>query len=86
MDSSIRFHSDKFDDALRLADKTGGPVLFDGTGHSIFAATHAALYEYLPADRTVAIETWMFGAGAMLVYRNREVSFYKNLCLLQSNM
>lgn len=73
MDSSIRFHSGDLDSLIRLAHSNGGIVQVDYTGHSIFAATHSGLYKHLPIDESLAVGTRMYGAGALLIYRNQQV-------------
>ena len=73
MDSSIKFVSGNMTDAMKLARSNGGIALFDASGHSIFAATHHRVYDYLPINRQVAMDRHMLGAGAVLMFRSREV-------------
>lgn len=69
----MRIAPGKWNDTLQRAEANGGIVLFGSAGHSIFAATHVGLYEYLPIDRNTAIHTHMLGANAILIYRNQQV-------------
>jgi len=54
-----------------------GIMMFDFTGHSIFAATHKIMYRYLPISAENAAKVNMFGANAIYIYRTREI--YENI-------
>jgi hypothetical protein len=85
LDSSIRFKSSD------LASAANGSQLsmFDFSGHSIFVATHAGMYRYLPIDRQAAIAARMWGANAIYFQLTQEL--YDNvirwwfLCALESD-
>ena len=47
--------------------------LFDNSGHNVFMATHHTMYRYLPITKESAVNTTMYGAGAMFIRRNKQV-------------
>jgi hypothetical protein len=74
-DSAVRIEGGEWiNDTLRLANSNGGIVLFTYTGHTIYPATHAGLFAYLPMDRETAIRVDMMEAGLNLISRNRQVT------------
>ena len=78
-DSSVRIGAGEWiNSTLRLADENGGIVLFSYTGHTIYPATHAGLYDYLPIDKETAIRTDMLEAGLNMIYRNPQVTSFLN--------
>ena len=63
MDSTIRFRSPNMDSIRQqMLTSSSDIMLLDGTGHSIFAATHPAMYRYLPISRASAVKVYMRGS------------------------
>jgi len=50
-----------------------GVVMFDATGHTIFMATHALMYRYLPITEDAAVGADMHGACAIFIRRSKPV-------------
>ena len=47
--------------------------MFDATGHTIFMATHALMYRYLPITEDAAVGADMHGACAIFIRRSKPV-------------
>ena len=75
MDASIRFHKNvNFNDVVRqTADSKARTMTFDASGHTIFPATHAGMYRYLPIKKEAAVATSMLGANALYFQLTQQV-------------
>ena len=73
-DSSIKFRGNNTHEVLqRLARQRSGFMFFVGiTGHSIIAATHPGMMEYIPIKTNDAVKD-MFEANSMIVINTPEV-------------
>ena len=73
-DSSIRFKGNNTHEVLqRLARQRSGFMFFVGiTGHSIIAATHPGMMEYIPIKTNDSVKD-MFEANSMIVINTPEV-------------
>jgi hypothetical protein len=74
-DSAIQIEGGEWiNDTLRLANSNGGIALFSYTGHTIYPATHAGLFAFLPIDKETAIQVDMMEAGLNIIYRSKQVT------------
>ena len=73
-DSSIKFKGNNSHEVLqRLARQRSGFMFFVGiTGHSIIAATHPGMMEYIPIKTNDSVKD-MFEANSMIVINTPEV-------------
>jgi len=53
--------------------KSRGVVMFDFTGHNIFMATHAHMFQYLPITKESAVKADMYGASAVFISFSKQV-------------
>lgn len=72
IDSSVRL-LDGLDALLTAVHASRGLVTFVEDPTSIFSATHAAMYDYLPISRSSAIDVNMRAAGLLYVHRTKQV-------------
>jgi len=47
--------------------------MFDFTGHNIFMATHAHMFQYLPITKESAVKADMYGASAVFISFSKQV-------------
>jgi hypothetical protein len=74
MDASVRFKTSNLDVIRKQAVSVSrGFLMFDWTGHTIFAATHATMYRYLPIAELAATRVPMMGANSIYIHCSREV-------------
>jgi len=73
IDSSIRFKETLDSIRNQTVNESRGILLFDYTGHSIFAATHKTMYKYLPMSVSSAINVSMMGANAIYIHCSKQV-------------
>ena len=75
MDASIRFHDGvNMSDVIRQTAASKSRIMtFDSSGHTIFPATHATMYRYLPINKEAAVEAMMHGAGALHIMLTQQV-------------
>ena len=89
MDASIRFTSNNLTTTRSTMHKTGGFAALTLAEHSIFSATEANMFTYLPMDAEKAKKTEMAQSGILSFARTRElykdIIFWWVLCALQGD-
>ena len=73
MDASFRLQTGNLTEVYNLAIKNGGAVQFFTSPHSIFAATDPKMWDYLVSDPDRLMNTTMYGANSMLLYKTEKV-------------
>ena len=77
MDAAFRLQTGQLQPVYDLAIQNGGVAQFFGSPHSVYAATHPAMWRYLVTDPERLKSTHMFGANSLLLYRTEKV--YKGI-------
>ena len=89
IDASIRFTSNNLTSTRNTMHKTGGFAALTSTKHSIFSATEANMYKYLPMDEQKAKTTAMIQSGVISFAKTSElckdIMFWWVLCALQAD-
>ena len=86
MDGSIRLTTGNFSAILSKALDNQGVLMFSGTGHSIYFATHPDMYDYFAVNVSLLKEVECLEAGIQLLYNTeyayRTVLHWWYLCSL----
>jgi hypothetical protein len=73
IDACVRFTTSNLESIHKKLNGSRGIVLPIKVRHSIFAATHAEMYKYLPMTKPKAVKFSMVGAGAIYIHCTQEV-------------
>jgi hypothetical protein len=78
IDASARFKNSSINSIReQVLGEARGVVMFEPSKHSIFAATHRRMYNYLPISKTAAVDAMMMSANAIFIRFSADV---RGLC------